>query len=327
MNTLPKQLQVQQEQIEAYDRSLEASEPQTPPADPPAPPAPTPAPVSPSQPATPPAPAPDDETFRQRFLTLQGKYNAEVPRMHAQLKDMQSKLDAATARIEALTKPAKPAEPPKPLLTDKDAETYGGDLLDFVKRAATQVATEREGELIARIERLQSENEEFRKQISGVAEKQGLTDQELYFRDLRTAVPDFDAVNNDPDFVGWLDTIDNVTGVARQAYLDSAFQKFDVVRTKAIIDAWRATKAPAAPAPAPAPAPSVSPEVQRQVAPGKSKASSTPVSTISADKVWTQSEIKSHYDSLTNGTFRGTAQEASAIEAAIDQALAEGRVR
>lgn len=49
-------------------------------------------------PATP-APV-EDDTFKQKYMTLEGKYRAEVPRLHQQLRELNERLQTVTAQME-----------------------------------------------------------------------------------------------------------------------------------------------------------------------------------------------------------------------------------
>src|SRR5947209_3842412 len=79
---------------------------------------PSPAPENGEPPKETPAPAPEApkpeapsteaaETWKKRFDVLSGKYNAEVPRLAAQLREASATIRSLTAEVEAIK--AKPA--------------------------------------------------------------------------------------------------------------------------------------------------------------------------------------------------------------------------
>jgi hypothetical protein len=93
---LPKQVQAQADALEQYERQVadarKANEPKPddPPSDPPKdPPANAPAPAPAPAPAEPPKPVDDDSsTWRQRYLSLQGQYNSQVPALQQQVQTL-----------------------------------------------------------------------------------------------------------------------------------------------------------------------------------------------------------------------------------------------
>ncbi len=318
---LPRQLQRQQEEVEKFDREIAEAQAAPNPSDPPAEPPQVPDGQEPPPPApVVAAPNPSDDQWEQRFRTLKGKYDAEVPRLHAELKEMRTKLDELAARPRVET-PAEPAKPKSKRVTDKDAETFGADLMDAIKRQAEDIAADALAEMSAKISKLEQENEQLKQTVTGVSTTQAQTTQEMYFAKLTSAVADWQAINVDPKFLEWLGEIDEISGVSRQAHLNHAFENLDVDRTAKLFNAYKKTLPPA---PAPAPAKN---EVQRQVAPGKSKASPGPTAASAETRIWAQSEISDFYRDFATGKYRTNPQEAARIEAEIDAAVATGRVK
>lgn len=322
---LPRQLQRQQEEIEQYDQDMAAAAATPPEAPPPTTETPkasdgqdTPPPVV--APVTPPPQG--DDVWRQRYLTLEGKYKAEVPRLHSQIKELSTKLDELAARATRTETP--PAEKPKSKrVTEKDTETFGADLLDVIKRQAEEIAADALADLQTKVGKLESENEQLKAQVTGVSTTQSQTAQEIYFGKLTASVPDWEAINVSDGFLNWLSEVDELSGATRQAFLDDAFQKLDVGRTAKLFNAYKKVLAAAAPPP---PAPTKQ-EVQRQVAPGKSKTPPGPPASDASTKIWSANEIDRFYQEMRAGHYKHTPQEAARIEAEIDAAVASGRVK
>ena len=65
--------------------------------------------------------------------------------------------------------------------------------------------------------------------------------------------------------------------------------------------------------------------MDKQVSP-KAAASAAPTATDNKPVI-TQAQIKAFYDDVARGLYRGRQQEAQQIEAKINAAIAEGRVR
>lgn len=320
---LPRQVQRQIEEAEALDKEIaEASAAPVVVEEPEVPVVPE-APVLETVPPSP--PTPPEAQWEQKYRTIDGKYKAEVPRLHAQVRELQSQLAQVTANLETLTKrPAAPAPTAKTsLVTDKDVELFGSDLVDLIKRQSEDVVSGREAALVAKIESLQTENVNLKAQVSGVTKTQEQSAQDVYLGKLTALVPDWETINADEGFLTWLGEVDSMSGLTRQAYIDNAFNAHDAARTAVIFNAWKAVAAPAVPTPA---VPQPRPDVQRQVAPGKSK--SVPLTASDADKkIWTTAEIETFYRDASAGAYRDNPTEQAKIEAEIDLAVATGRIR
>lgn len=324
-NNLPRQLQRQAEETARIEQEIAAANAQPDPAEP-ATPLVTPAvpdgPANTPQHPKTPDPVVQDDQWRQRYLTLDGKYKAEVPRLHADIKELKTQLNGILSR--PVTPPSAPEVPrsKKVQVTDKDTEVYGAELLDLIKRQAEDIVSEREASLEDIAAKLRAENETLRLQVTGVSEKQAETATQGYLGRFAARVPDWETTNVDPDFLAWLSDTDPLSGLTRQAYLDDAANRMDVDRTVKLFETYRATKAPVTPNPSPRAAS----EIQRQVAPGKSKV--TPATNpVSSDKIWTSQEVETFYVDMRRGAYRDTPDDAKRIENEIDLAVSQGRFR
>jgi hypothetical protein len=320
---LPQQVQ---NQIAAAEQlELQLSQP----AETQAPEAPTPAPETPAAPdpaaptpAPTPAPAPthDDAAAEARYKVLQGKYNAEIPALHQQTRELNAQVARLTAALQQQqeSKPA-PAPTELPGATPKDIDDFGGDMVGMVQRIAhSSIST-----LAVRID---NEFAKLRSELSHLTGRAQLTASQQFDKDLLAAVPDWAEVDAEPEWLTWLGEADPFTGIARQSLLTDAHQNLDAKRVAAIFNAYKATK-PAAPAAPETPAaPSVDRSaLERQVAPNRASAQATPQqATVS---VWTDAAIEAFYRDVKLGKFRGRETEQATIEADLNAAIAEGRYR
>jgi hypothetical protein len=311
MSNLPKQVQLQAEEVAELDKMFEQpNEAEQPTAEVVQEPV--------ERPSQPPKKT-DDDTWQQRYQTLQGMYNADVPRLNTQVKELQQQLKDALAAIETVKKSSQVEAPAERLVTEKDVEAYGGELIDLVKRQASEVFQAERAQLQRDLLSLQAENADLRQQLGGVAEKQGMNDRRAYFMELAKEVPDYETLNTDPDFLAWLAEIDPLSGVSRQSYLNVAFEHFDVKRTANLFNAWKREAGKPE-----QPRKTAARELERQVAPGTSRgASAAPVS--AGDKIWSMQEIERFYVEASKGKY--ARDDVARIEAEIDAAVAAGRVR
>ena len=261
-----------------------------------------------------------EQTWEARYKTLRGMFDAEVPQLHARVKELEGKLDDALTRLNDAAQPAKAKEPKAPLVTDKDVETFGSDLIDLIKRQAEEIAAERDVEWEAKLAKAEAENARLQEQVGRVAETQGVTNRRTYFAELSKLVPDYEVLNVDDGFITWLAEVDPLSGLPRQAYMNNAFEAMDVTRTANLFLTYKQMVTP------PAPEPEPRRELERQVAPGSSKSDVAP-QPASNTRVWTTAEVDQFYRALSRGDYRGREQEAAQIEQQIDLAVAEGRLR
>lgn len=269
-------------------------------------------PVAVVEPAVVAEPVVTEETWQHKFTSLKGKYDAEVPRLHADLRLMRDEISQLrNSRVD----PPKPIEAPAQpsLVTDKDKEAFGTDLIDLIDRATEQKTVP----LKAENERLTRELNQVKGNVGSVEQRQVVSDKDRFLMSLDGKISDWRVTNTDEKFLSWLMEVDPVYGLPRQAALETAYNNLDVERTANIFRAFK----PDAPA---APRPNGKEELERQVTPRRTRQTTTPQ--VAGDKkFYTQGEIGNFYDQWRKGFF--TDDEAKQLESAIEAAVAEGRVR
>lgn len=253
------------------------------------------------------------QEWQQKFATLQGKYNAEVPRLHQQLHQTNQALQGLKAELDSLRKqPEKPTAP----TVDTDLELIREHQGDDIAGAMQRLLQKQMAPLLDHIKQLETQLQQSGQQVNQIRERQTLTDEQRFWQELGQTVPDYQAVNADPGFLAWLGEVDPFTGVQRQALLDHAGQNFDVRRVGAIFNAYKATQTKAAPNPK-------ADELAKQVAPGKSKASST--DTKAAPK-WTQAKVEEFYQRDYAKLYLRNPTEADRLDREIKAAMERGEV-
>ena len=260
-----------------------------PPADPPVPP------QSTNDSPTPPASGQDDN-WEHRFKVLQGKYNAEIPRLAGENKDLKAKLTELEASLESLK------NKPEPLVKPEEIEEYGEGLIDVARRIAREELAGKDAEINSLKAKIDS--------LSNVTTQKVEAD---FFTSLMSMVPDWEQVNQDPKFLSWLDEVDELTGESRQTLLSRAEQSRDAARTAKFFNAFKKTSSTWAATSANA--------LDQQVAPPTNKAPNAPP----AKKVWTRAEVSDFYARMRRGDISDA--DAVAIEADIHAAQIEGRLR
>lgn len=324
MATLPPAVQAQLEAAERMEQALQAQTSEHTPAEQtPAEPEPQQtAPSTPEQttaPANPP-PAPEPQAgseWKQKYDTLAGKYTSEVPTLQRQLRDSESQRQQMLAQLNELTRKVSELSAPKPqevqtqAIDPKDAENFGADLVEMVSRVATSVVGAKVDQVVERLSRLEQ-------QLTGVAKSTSTTAEQAFATQLTMAVPDWQAVNAQPEFLAWLQEADPVYGITRQQSLDDAAARLDLGRVVAVFKAFAASRAPVQAVQTP---PS---DLARQVAPATAPAVSTPVAATPG--ALSVRDIEQFYDAVRRGEYRGREQDVARREAEINAAIATGRL-
>jgi hypothetical protein len=264
-------------------------------------------------PETQPQPVVPEETWQAKFFTLKGKYDAEVPRLHAQTRELSTQVQQLMVEMQNVKTPPKPLEPAKSLITEHDKEAFGSDLLDLIDRATeSKVATfrDRESQLLGEIQ-------DLRGKLGNVSDRQVVSDKDRFLSTLAQQVPDWENLNVDQGFLTWLAEVDPVYGLPRQAALNNAYESLDASRTANIFKRFKAETAPQQQQ-------QTRPNLQNQVAPTRSRTSPAPA-TSSEKRIFSQGEIAQFYDEWRRGYI--DAPKAEQMEIEIANAISEGRVR
>ena len=314
---LPKQVQAQLAEVEEYEKALEAQKNQEVQPDTESEvgteteAAPQPAEVTPAD--TSPTDVEDD--FRQKYSTLRGKYDAEVPRLHQQVREMTEELSAIRKDLSA-----KKAEPTKPkekvsYVTDADREEYGEDLLNVQRRVAQEVSQDYEdriGQQDAIIAKLQEK-------LANTGNQVGEMD---FSQRLQQAVPDWSKIDNDERWVAWLNEHDPMLRGQRRVLAQAAFDNGDVEAVSDYVKLWKASLGE----------PDVAKqtrqnELEKQVAPNRSANSTRTQSAAQSSKIYSPREIDNAWTKVRTLNTKGQYAEAEKLEAELTVAYMEGRVR
>lgn len=340
---LPEQIRKQSEAVQELYKQLGADPAQGAPADAPpsAEPADTAAPAADATTADIPAPSPTPEQpggekapedTLQKYRTLQGMYNAEVPRLHAQNRDLSNRvqqLEQLLATFSSAPAPAAAAAPAaqaERFVSDKDVEEYG-ESIEVMRKVSREELSALSGRL-AKIETtLQQMQTNVVPQVQAVAHRQAQNAQQQFWADLSTAVPNWREVNDTQDFQSWLLQTDPLTGITRQTYLEDAQRALDAPRVAAFFSTWLKSTGKAvaqSDGSAPAVAPATS-ELEKQVAPGRARNTGAPQS--NKGKTYTPEDIRKFFNDVRAGRYKGREQERDRIERDIFAAQRENRIQ
>lgn len=262
-----------------------------------------------------------DESYAQKYRTLQGMYNAEVPRLHQQNREMTQRvqqMEQLLASLSAQQTAAAPAAPTK-ILSDADVAEYG-ESIDVMRK----VSREEVGAVMQRLDAMEQILRQMQvnvvPQVQAVAQRQQMSAEQQFWADLSQAVPSFRDINSSPDFQNWLLEADPLTGITRQTYLEDAQRVLDSRRVANFFRTWMEMNGQAAVAQSKGSAS----ELEKQVAPGRAKSAGTPAA--NTGKTYSPKDIEKFFNDVRAGKYKGREQERDRIERDIFSAQRENRI-
>lgn len=318
---LPKQVEQQMKEIEEMERAMQApahDDGQTaePPPDPePAQPEGT--PQEPVQQPTEAVKAEPQEDWQTKYNHLRGKYDNEVPRLHQQNKELASQLAQLQTAVEELKRKPEPASAEDRLITDKDEESFGSDLVDMVRRATKDTLRDAEKAHVAVVNSLQAEIANLKSQLANTsADVTTMTFEQRLVR----AVPDWEQVNSDPKWIAWLES-PNEYGEPRRVRAEFFYNQGNIAEVQKEVSLFRANQGTDR---------RRQQEQQRQkelnlqVQPPRNASSQAPQSNA---KFYTEAEASRLFDRVRQLNAQGKYEEAQSLEAELTHAYTQGRVR
>lgn len=261
----------------------------------------------------------EDDGYKRKYDTLAGKYNAEVPRLHEQVRSQAEALRAMKDELENLRKSAVPEKPKAALVTSKDEETFGADLIDVTRR----VAKDEVSEVLARL----SQIEKAIAQVSKVPEKiheletrQVQSEEEKFWGSINEKIPDWQQVDSNPE---WIDFLATKAPFSVKTYRELALEAigaYDVSAIVELVDHWKDKSGIKQREDAKN---QRQQELQSQAQPNNKKASSVPADT--KGRIWTAKEYENAFDPRLTRTMSDA--DVNALQAEAERAYVENRVR
>jgi DNA repair exonuclease SbcCD ATPase subunit len=267
--------------------------------------------------------AKDEEDYVQKYKTLQGMYNAEVPRLHSQNRDLANRVQQLEQLLATMNaqqnQPLTQAQIEK-LVTEQDIEEYGDsiEMMRKVSKEELSSAAQRINQLESYIRQMQSQ---LVPQVQALSQSQAASTEQQFWSALTNMVPNWREINDDQAFQSWLLDVDPLTGISRQTYLEDAQRNLDSRRVSSFFTAWLEMTGQARNAQPN----SASSQLEKQVAPGRAKSTGSPVN--NSAKVYTPADIKKFFDDVRKGKYVGREAERDKLERDIFSAQQEGRIQ
>lgn len=254
-----------------------------------------------------PEPAPESKPeadWQHKYSVLQGKYDAEVPRLNQDLRESREtvrsledklrKLEMTVATIQEVNSPKKPVEAEN-LITQDEIDQFGPDLIDLVNRVAKQAVSpyvdQKFGEL-------QKNVKQVGESVASTQESMAKSARQKLFDRLDSAIEGWREINRDQAFVGWLAEPDELSGEARGVLLRAAFERNDADRVVKFFKGFQKEHAvdEVSDQKTDAPKQESQQSLDKLVAPGQPKTGTTGAQEGSGKgRIWTRKQISDFY--------------------------------
>lgn len=303
------------------------------------PPPPPPAVNPPFQPPAPQPPQPqNDADWEHQFKSLKGRYDRDQENTR-RLQETLVQQQRLLAQIGSPPPNAPQGEgsgvrfnvappPPGRYVKPNEIQEFGSELMDVVGRRAAEVYE-------PLLQQLAGELAQVKRQVGGVQNTVVFDARVRMYEDLAQHVPNWNAINDSPQFGQWLDQIDPISHRSRREFLNAAHNSNAAGQVIDIFNAFLGAvgAAPHQPNGAGNGAgnPQGNPQPPQQqfdlmalAAPGRAKTGQTQAPP--EKQLVKRSEIKQFYTDKTQGKYAGRDAEAAAIERQIFDAGNEGRI-
>lgn len=245
--------------------------------------------------------------WEQRYRSLNGMIQSrdkQIQQLHELLANMQQTQSQPQSQLVAQ------APTVESLITKEDEDSYGADLVDMARRAGRQ-------ESMQLVEAMKAELASLRDSIQGVSRVTQVSAKERFEAKLDSLTNNqWKQTDLDPAFVDWLSASN-----ARRRVFAQGVQEQDAATVAEFFNDY-VKLAAVDRAVAEQPTQTRQAELERQVAPGKSKAGAAQISQAGDKKLWTRSEISQLYANKR----QYTAEEFNKLERDVAAAQRESRV-
>ena len=273
-----------------------------------------------------PKPTGDDDAslWRQRYQSLQGQFNSQVPALQQQVKQLTDTVGSLTEKLEKQVVQPPNVDEQIELVTKTDVDAFGEDLVDLARRIAKEEFGKRESKYLQQIDALEGKLTEATGQVGEVQQTQAAATTERFFENLNQQLPTWEKIQSTTECQDWLGTrIPGVNLTWNQALQNAAANR-DIPSVMEVFNAFFERYPAYDPKTQGQTQTSARQELNRQVAPSKSSASS-PQST--QKRVYTAREYEQESMKIMRLMQQGKKEDVRRLEAELDAAAAEGRIR
>ncbi|PLX71807.1 MAG: hypothetical protein C0602_00100 [Denitrovibrio sp.] len=251
---------------------------------------------------------PDEDTWKHKYNVLQGKYEAEVPRLSAELKTLKRQFNELHSVNQELT--AKLEAKPEIELNPEEYGEYGDEMKKLAQYTVDQAKT---------IAALNAKLENTSRQVSQSSEATKQQNTTYMLSQLKAVVPDWETINDSQEFKSWLAEVNPYTRAQRQVSINAAVDEYDHEALILIFKDYMKEKG-LSDEKANQEADSRRKNLEKQIQPKK-----RPGDAPTTEKIFTTSEIDKFYTESAQGKY--TDEEFEKLNAEINKAVTDGRIR
>ena len=257
---------------------------------------------------------PKEDNWQQKYKSLQGMYNADVPRLSSENRNLTSRVTQLEQLLSTMEKPTvKESVQAEKLITPEDEKEYG-DSINIMRKAAR--------EEIAQLKQQIQQLQDVVPKVQQVQTQQKKSSEQNFWNTIANEVPNWQDINKNEAFQAWLLEVDPLTGISRQTYLEDAQNNLDANRVVNFFKTWEGEFGVAKSAQTDRKAQQS--QLQKQVSPGKSRNNGAKAS--GQPRTYTNDDIKEFFSDVRKGKYKGRDDERGRIERDIFAAQQEGRI-
>tara|TARA_R110000868_G_scaffold334406_2_gene595134 strand:- start:4634 stop:5662 length:1029 start_codon:yes stop_codon:yes gene_type:complete len=275
----------------------------------------------------------EPDPYEHRYKTLQGMYNADKSRWQQQASEVNARntqLEQLLATLSAQSQTSTQAQKPvEHIVSDTEREEYGESISVMRK-----VSQEELRPLMGKVSQIENAinqlmanlNTQIVPQVQQVVQQQAISQEDRFWQNLASNVPNWQQINNDREFHSWLLDTDPLTGTTRQSHLELAQRNLNAPRVAAFFSTFVEQTGKYKPNASAQPNRSAqATELEKQVAPGKGRSNNAAASGKS-EKTYSPSDIRKFFDDVRAGKYKGREAERNRLERDIFAAQQENRI-
>lgn len=247
--------------------------------------------------------------WKKRFVNYKTSTDLTIQSLRSDNMALKETITSLMRRVEHLgamvEQKAKERDPFEGTFSAEEVEAFGPDGIDVIKKATRTIVEQTVNPLKAELAETKAQN---RLAIERQVEQEKLAEYNTFLAKLAKKAPNYQTLNNDPNFIQWLNQIPDGELVPRISALRNAEATRDVVRVAEIFNDFDVKFGKA----------KVTNSLDRHLTPVGGGGSVTDPADRSKGQI-DQSFINKFYDDFARGRYKGKEKEAQEIELKIDR--------
>lgn len=252
------------------------------------------------------------DLWEQRYKTLKGKYDKEVPALHSSLRQLQEELQAIKDSV--VTKKAdKKAILEDDKTDDPDIKYLEEEFPDIHKAVAKMLGAKKKVD------------PEIDQRLQQVETRVTVSDKEKFIKDLTDSCSDWSEIRDDERFTDWLNEVDDLTGAPRFQLAVLAQQSLDGKRLGKFYNRFKAETLKSDDNSGGQQG-KTEKDLEKHVGMPKPKSGGVPDKSGKDNDILSRGDIKKFYDDAASGKYVSDPEAFKKQEARIHKAMQEGRI-